>query len=217
MLNKINILDIGLGNINSVYNAFCQIHSKVQIVTSLDSLASSSGIVLPGNGSFFKAMENIKVQNLTKSLVKMIKNEKVPFLGICVGMQILFEDGFEVESCKGLGLIPGNCQKILNRQNIKNFRLPHIGWNTVSTNDHNSKLFKNLGDNVDLYFLNSYRCELSIDLQSDFKRKPLYSEVTYGEKFMSSIESENISAVQFHPEKSHENGLYILNNWINSH
>ncbi len=206
---NITIVDYNSGNISSVVNSFKEVaHSKVDIeVTSdLKKIKSSDKVVLPGQGSFKSCVDALnKINGLVDTLNDFAINNKKPLLGICVGLQMFADIGYEETETKGLGWIPGKVCKIDN-QNGK-YKLPHIGWNQINIVKE-SKIFKNIENNSHMYFVHSY----------EFipKDKNVISATTgYSSNIVCSIEKENIFGTQFHPEKSDKAGLKIIENFIN--
>ena len=206
---KITIVDYNSGNISSVINSFSEIsNDKVDIgVTSdLNKIKSSDKLVLPGQGSFKSCVEALNnIKGLVDTLNEMVINRKKPLLGICVGLQMFADIGYEEIETKGLGWISGKVSKIDN-QNGK-YKLPHIGWNQINIVKE-SQIFKNIENNSHMYFVHSYEF-----IPED---KNLVSATTdYSSKVVCAIEKENIFGTQFHPEKSDKLGLQIINNFIN--
>ncbi len=206
MTTKIKIINLNCGNINSVENAFKFLKCETFVQKNFEDLNNCDGIVIPGNGNFQHVSEELKKRDKNK-LLELIDTQKIPLLGICIGFQILFEKGFENSTISnGLGLFEGNIQKINNNEKINYFSLPHIGWNTVKLKKK-SPLFDQINDNSSFYFLHSFVCN-KIELNS------CLGFTNYGEDFISIINKKNIVGVQFHPEKSHNNGLQFLRNWL---
>ncbi len=205
---KITIVDYNSGNISSVINSFSEIsNDKVDIgVTSdLNKIKSSDKLVLPGQGSFKSCVEALNnIKGLVDTLNELVINRKKPLLGICVGLQMFADIGYEEIETKGLGWISGRVSKIDN-QNGK-YKLPHIGWNQINIVKE-SQIFKNIENNSHMYFVHSYEF-----IPED---KNLVSATTdYSSKVVCAIEKENIFGTQFHPEKSDKLGLQIINNFI---
>jgi len=205
---NITIVDYSSGNISSVINSFkevCKNKCKINVSSDLKIISSSDKIVLPGQGSFkscIEALNNIK--NLNEILKQFVFDKKKPLLGICVGMQMFADVGFEETETKGLGWIPGKVSKI-NNQNGK-FKLPHIGWNEIIITKE-SNIFKNIENKSHMYFVHSY----------EFipKEKNVISSTTdYSTNIVCSVEKENIFGTQFHPEKSDKLGLKFIENFI---
>mgnify|MGYP006137987161 FL=1 len=208
---NIAIIDYGSGNIKSVINSFkvvCinqNIETKIDVTSDLKIISNADKIILPGQGSFKNCVESLlKINGLKDTLNDFAITKKKPFLGICVGMQMFADIGFEETETKGLGWISGNVEKIDNKKN--QFKLPHIGWNELSLLS-NSKLFKDIKENSHVYFVHSYKF-----VPSD--EKFVSSKVTYSEEIVASIENNNLFGTQFHPEKSDTVGLKIIENFI---
>ena len=198
---KVCILDYGSGNIASVYNIINFLGYECKITNETKHIKSSSHIILPGVGSYAAAMKKLKkAVNLDELEIEIIKKKK-PFLGICVGMQILSSFGFEFEESKGLNWIPGVVKKIQNE------KLPHIGWNSINIKNE-SNLLNNFDPDLDFYFLNSYH------FIPDNKEN-IISTTNYKEDICSIIQKDNIVGVQFHPEKSQKAGQLLLKNFLN--
>ena len=205
MKKKVTIIDYGMGNILSVQNAIEYLGYECQVTSNNKIIKNSELLILPGVGSFKVAMDEIKKLKIDKAIKDNIKKNKGKILGICLGMQLLAEHGVEDGNAEGIGLVPG---KILNLKSITKKKLPHIGFNTVETNNH-SGLFKDLKKNKFFYFVHSYF--FLPNKTKDFK----FSYCKYGKKFVSSYESDNIFGTQFHPEKSQSNGLKLIENFLN--
>ena len=206
---NITIVDYSSGNISSVINSFkevCKNKCKINVSSDLKIISSSDKIVLPGQGSFkscIEALNNIK--DLNEILKQFVFDKKKPLLGICVGMQMFADVGFEETETKGLGWISGKVSKI-NNQNGK-FKLPHIGWNEIIITKE-SNIFKNIENKSHMYFVHSY----------EFipKEKNVISSTTdYSTNIVCSVEKENIFGTQFHPEKSVASGMILLKNFYN--
>ena len=198
------IVDYGLGNLLSVAKAFESIGVSVCVSADPKELKEASHIVLPGVGAFPRGMQNLKSEGLRETLEEEVMGNKKPFLGICLGMQLLAEKGYEHEECTGLGWIKGEVKKIdVERQGLK---VPHIGWNNLDIKKE-SRLLKNIKPDTDFYFVHSYQLHCA-------DSKDLVATTTYGEEITAVIERGNISAVQFHPEKSQDAGLTLLENFF---
>jgi len=201
-LIKVCILDYGSGNVKSVYNMVRYLGYNVNISNEKSAIRSASHIILPGVGSFGAAMEKIKSKIPLPVLESEIINTKKPLLGICVGMQVLAENGHEHGDHKGLGWITGSVEKL----EVNELPLPHIGWNDVILKK-DSILFNDLGDINDFYFVHSYSLKT--------KQANVLSETNYEINFCSSVQKENIYGVQFHPEKSQRAGQKLIQNFLN--
>ena len=198
MLNKICIIDYGSGNQKSLYNLIDYLGYNVCLSRDQQDISNSSHLLLPGVGSYADLMEKIKSLNLEDLINEHVLIKKKPFLGICVGMQVLSTLGNENVRTKGLDLIEGEVRKI----NSFGLKIPHIGWNNINLKK-NSFLENKILFNLDFYFLHSYVFDLK-----DKNNAIGFTE--YGETFPSIINKENIWGFQFHPEKSQEAGQLIL-------
>jgi glutamine amidotransferase len=196
----IGILDYGVGNLHSVYNALKFLRAESKIISDGSKILDMDSIIIPGVGSFQKAMEKLNQKNMVNPIIEFANNKK-PVLGICLGMQLLATKGYESQETMGLNLIPGEV-KLMNTP----FRLPHVGWNGISLKKE-SKLFRGVKKTSDFYFVHSYH------FISDEENVVLTS-TDYGFKFTSCVNIDNIYGIQFHPEKSQKQGLKILRNYI---
>ena len=199
-MTRVCILDYGSGNVGSVKNILEFLKFDFIISNSIQSIKDSSHIILPGVGAFGKSMEKIKKKIPLNVLEDEIINKKKPFLGICVGMQVLFNSSEEFGNFEGLGWLKGKVKK------IKAKILPHVGWNEIEITKENA-LLRNLENNKDFYFVNSFH-----SIPDD--KNIIISETKYEEKFCSAIQKYNIFAVKFHPEKSQLAGQIILKNFF---
>lgn len=196
---KIGIIDYGMGNLHSVKNAFDSIGCETVISSDTCELEKSDGLILPGVGAFPDAMNFIKKTKMDV-FVKEISSKK-PLLGICLGMQLLFERGFEFSECDGLGLIAGDVVKI-DHSGVK---IPHMGWNSLTiVND--SPLLKGIADGDQVYFVHSYKVIVQ-------NRQELIATTDHGGEITAVVGRGNVFGCQFHPEKSGEIGLQILKNF----
>jgi len=209
---NIAIIDYESGNISSVINSFKKVctnkNIKIEIKVTSDSktILSSDKIILPGQGSFKNCTESLeKIKGLKDTLNEFAIIKKKPLFGICVGMQIFADVGYEETETKGLGWIAGKVLKINNRGG--KYKLPHIGWNQVNI-VKKSKIFNNIKNNSHLYFVHSY--EFIPDDQD-----VVSATTEYSSNIVCSVEKENIFGTQFHPEKSDQEGLKIIENFIN--
>ena len=206
---NVTIVDYNSGNISSVINSFKEVAQdkiNIEVTSNLNKIKLGDKVVLPGQGSFKSCIEALNnIDGLTDTLNEYVINNKKPLLGICVGLQMFADIGYEETETKGLGWIPGKVSKIDN-QNGK-YKLPHIGWNQINI-VKDSKIFKDIKNNSHMYFVHSY----------EFipKDKNVISATTdYSSNIVCSVEKENIFGTQFHPEKSDKNGLKIIDNFIN--
>ena len=206
---NIIIVDYNSGNISSVINSFKEVAKdkvNIEVTSDLDKIRSSDKVVLPGQGSFKSCVDALnKIDGLSNTLNEFAISLKKPLLGICVGLQMFADIGYEETETKGLGLISGKVSKIDN-QNGK-FKLPHIGWNQINI-VKDSKIFKDINNNSHMYFVHSYEF-----IPND---KDVISATTeYSSNIVCSVEKENIIGTQFHPEKSDKIGLKMIENFIN--
>ena len=205
---KVTIVDYNSGNISSVINSFKEVAKdkvNIEVTADLNKIKSSDKVVLPGQGSFKSCVDALnKINGLTEALHEFAINNKKPLLGICVGLQMFADIGYEETETKGLGWISGKVSKIDN-QNGK-YKLPHIGWNQINIVKQ-GKIFENIENNSHMYFVHSYEF-----IPDD---KNIISATTdYSSNIVCSIEKENIFGTQFHPEKSDKTGLKIIDNFI---
>ena len=204
MSNKIiTIIDYGMGNIRSLQNALNYLGYDSKVTSSPEEIKTSNILILPGVGSFGQAMKNINNYGLKDVITEVAINKGIPFLGICLGMQLLADCGEEDGINSGLGLIPG---KVLKFKSNK-IRLPHIGFNSLKYRDKSSNIFRNIQNNSDFYFVHSFYYECQ-------NESNIIGTTEYGDEFVSAINNDNIYGFQFHPEKSQSNGLLLLNNFI---
>ena len=206
---NVTIVDYNSGNISSVINSFKQVAKdkiSIEVTSDLKKIKLSDKVVLPGQGSFKSCIEALKnINGLTDTLNEFAITNKKPLLGICVGLQMFADIGFEETETKGLGWIPGKVSKIDN-QNGK-FKLPHIGWNQINI-VRESQIFKDIENNSHMYFVHSYEF-----IPQD---KNIISATTeYSSNIVCSVQQENIFGTQFHPEKSDKMGLKIIDNFMN--
>ena len=196
----IAIIDYRMGNLRSVQKGFEHAGVEdVRITSDPRDLHAADGIVLPGVGAFRDASANLKDSMMWDTVLELIA-EGVPFLGICLGMQLLADVGLEDGEWKGLGLVPGRCERL-----AEGVKIPHIGWNSVGY-PNQSRLFDGIDEGTAFYFVHSYR--LVPDDPSC-----IIGSVEYGEPFAAAVQSGNTYAVQFHPEKSSTKGLKLLANF----
>ncbi|MGJ0322107.1 imidazole glycerol phosphate synthase subunit HisH [Aliarcobacter cryaerophilus] len=199
----LGIIDYNMGNLASVYNACSKFTKDLKIVKNADDLKNLDKIILPGVGAYKDAMQHLEDSGL-KDAILDFANSKKPLLGICLGMQLLFESSEEFGYTKGLGLIEGKVVKFDKSKMGSDLKIPHMGWNKIVNKDN--PLFKNL-QNPYLYFVHSYHV-----VTDD---KYTIATTNYGYDFVSAVNKDNIFGFQAHPEKSHNNGLKILENFIN--
>lgn len=190
-----------MGNLKSVYNALKKIDCECKISSDINDIKAADGLILPGVGAFPDCMDNLKKSNLIDVIVEEASNGK-PLLGICLGMQVLFEKGYEGEEREGLKLLKGS----IRRMEDPKVKIPHIGWNNLEKN-REDELLKGLPDNTFVYYVHSYRA-------CDYNDEDLVAYSSYGDlKIPGLFRRGNIMGAQFHPEKSGEDGLNILRNF----
>ena len=206
---NVTIVDYNSGNISSVINSFKEVvQNKVNIEVSsdLNKIKSSDKVVLPGQGSFKSCVDALNnIEGLVNTLNEFAINQKKPLLGICVGLQMFADIGYEETETKGLGWMPGKVSKIDNQDG--KYKLPHIGWNQINIVKE-SKIFKNIDNNSHMYFVHSYEF-----IPSD--KNVISATTDYSTNIVCSVEKENLFGTQFHPEKSDKTGLKIIDNFIN--
>jgi glutamine amidotransferase len=199
----IGIIDYNMGNLASVYNACHLLDAKASIVKDPNELKKFDRVILPGVGAYGDAMEHLIETGMNEAVYEFAKSGK-PMIGICLGMQLLFESSQEFGHSNGLGLIDGEVVKFDKSKMHEDFKIPHMGWNTIVNKEH--PLFEGL-HNPYLYFVHSYHAVTS--------EKNVIGTTTYGYEFVSAVNKDNIFGFQPHPEKSHDNGLKILKNFMN--
>ena len=202
-LINIKIIDYGMGNIQSVKNAFELLNGKVEIISDPSNIKNADGIILPGVGAFSNAIKNLKERKLIEPLKEAVIGEKVPLLGICLGMQLLADNSEEGGNNEGLSCIAGKIRKIPHKEG---YRLPHVGWNDVTVKKK-EPLFKNIIDKGSFYFVHSYRFECDDEF--------VVATTNYGQSINAVVRKENVFGVQFHPERSQRKGLHLLANFVN--
>lgn len=210
----IAIIDYDMGNLGSITNALRYVSQGVSATPHIDVILTrdpeiirhATHIVLPGVGAFGSGMENLRTYGLIPLLEEEVMVKKKPFLGVCLGMQVLATRSFEFGEHEGLGWIPGEVRMLKAEESVK---VPHVGWNDISIRPSFAAypLFREIPDHSDFYFVHSYRFE-NVD--------PAFIAATceYGETFPAVLIMDNICAVQFHPEKSQKHGLRMLENFV---
>ena len=205
---NLTIVDYNSGNISSVINSFKEVakdNVKIEVTSDLDQIKSSDKIVLPGQGSFKSCVDALnKINGLKDTLNEFIFTNKKPLLGICVGLQMFADIGYEENETKGLGWISAKVSKI-NNQGGK-YKLPHIGWNQINIVKQ-SKIFDGIKNNSHMYFVHSYEF-----IPDD--KNVITATTDYSSKIVCSVQKENIFGTQFHPEKSDKIGLKMIKNFI---
>ena len=206
---NVTIVDYKSGNISSVINSFKEVAKdkvNIEVTSDLNKIKSSDKIVLPGQGSFKSCVDALNnINGLVDTLNEFAINDKKPLLGICVGLQMFADIGYEEIETKGLGWIPGKVSKIDNKQG--KFKLPHIGWNEISI-IKKSEIYKDIENKSHMYFVHSYEF-----IPED--KNVISATTDYSSNIVCSVEKENIFGTQFHPEKSDKIGLQIIKNFIN--
>ena len=198
----IAIIDYDAGNLKSVEKALVFLGEKPVVTRDPKEILRADHVILPGVGSFGDAMENLTKFDLVH-VIKEAADRKIPFLGICLGLQLLFEGSEETPGVEGLGILKGNILRIPTAEGLK---IPHMGWNSLELSG-DGRLFSGLGENPYVYFVHSYY--LKAQEESIVK-----ASTYYGTKIHASVEKGNVFACQFHPEKSGETGLRILKNFV---
>ncbi|WP_026504997.1 imidazole glycerol phosphate synthase subunit HisH [Butyrivibrio sp. NC3005] len=196
------IIDYDAGNIKSVENAFNLLGEKVIVTRDRNQILGADHVVLPGVGAFGDAMQKLKEFDLI-SVIEEVVNSKIPFLGICLGMQLLFDESDETPGVQGIGVLKGKIKRIPSTEGLK---IPQIGWNSLNY-PNKGRLFEGIEAGSYVYFVHSYYL--------DAEDKSIVRATTdYGVKVEASVEKENVFACQFHPEKSAEIGMKILKNFV---
>ena len=205
----IAVIDYGVGNLFSLLSSLNYVGLDTKLTNNVEEIKIAKGIILPGVGAFRDAVSNLEKYGLKDILIDEAKNGK-PFLGICLGMQMLFEKSYEYGEFEGLGLINGTVEEI-KKYIPKNsdLKIPHMGWNSLKINDEfkNDKILKDMNteDEEYVYYVHSYFAK------TDIKNIVTYSE--YGIKISGIVKNKNVYGMQFHPEKSGNTGLKLLKNW----
>ena len=197
------VIDYGAGNLRSVVHALKHLRAQnMRLVERGSELDGASKIILPGVGAFGAGMEQMRQRDLVAPLLDAFARG-IPYLGICVGMQMLFDLGEEMGEHEGLGIIPG---RVIRFPDFPDRKVPHMGWNQLDVQER-SALFQGLDKRSHVYFVHSYYC-------APEDAGAIIASVDYGVEFAAAVQSGNIYGVQFHPEKSQRNGLRILNNFL---
>lgn len=199
------IIDYGTGNSGSMLNMFRRIGAQAVIASDHETLMSASAIVLPGVGAFDNGMQKLQSAGMLEPLEQRVLRDKIPFLGVCLGMQMLL-DCSEEGSLPGLGWIPGQVKKFdFSGMGKTGLKIPHMGWNTVRSTNSTS-LFRGLDEEARFYFVHTYHVVCRDQTNS-------LGTSEYGYPFVSAVQKDNIYGVQFHPEKSHRFGMALLKNF----
>lgn len=201
----IAIVDYGVGNLYSVEKAFARFSSDVVLTHEAEIIDKADKVVLPGVGAFGDCMKNFKASGLVDAVLRAVNSGK-PVIGICVGLQIMFEGSDESPGVAGLGIFKGRVRKI----NAPELKIPHMGWNSLTVNENasvNIDLFKNIRENPYVYFVHSYYA-----VPED--KSVITAKTIYGEEITAAVGKDNVIATQFHPEKSGDIGLSIIKNFV---
>ncbi len=199
----IAIIDYDAGNIKSVEKALLLLGQEVKITDDAQEILSADKVVLPGVGAFGDAMGNLERRRLVPVIRKTVE-KGTPFLGICLGLQLLFERSDEAPGVAGLGILPGEILRIPSKEGLK---IPHMGWNSLHL-EHGGRLFEQVPEQSYVYFVHSYYLKAG-------EEEIVKASTEYGVHIHASVEKGNVFACQFHPEKSSEVGLRILSNFVN--
>ena len=203
----IAVIDYGVGNLFSLLSSLKYVGLDTKLTNDIEEIKNANGIILPGVGAFRDAIGNLEKYGLKETLINEAKNGK-PFLGICLGMQMLFEKSYEYGEYEGLGLINGTVEEIKKYiPENSDLKIPHMGWNSLIINERfkDDKILKDVDNNEYVYYVHSYFAK------TDMKNIVTYSE--YGTKIPGIVKNENVYGMQFHPEKSGDTGLKLLKNW----
>ena len=198
----IGIIDYGAGNLKSVEKALLKLGAQPVITRDRETLLAADHIILPGVGAFGDAMENLRKYDLDQVIYEAVEKE-IPFLGICLGLQLLFSGSEESPGVAGLGILEGEILRIPEAEGLK---IPHMGWNSLHL-EHDGGLFHNIPENTYVYFVHSYYLKAS-------DPEIVKASTFYSTQIHASVEKGNVFACQFHPEKSSDLGLKILDNFI---
>ncbi|MTD94675.1 imidazole glycerol phosphate synthase subunit HisH [Hyphomicrobium sp. xq] len=204
----IAIIDYGMGNVRSVLNACESLGVTTEVTSDPERLAAANGLILPGVGAFPDGMKALRERDLVRVLNREVIECRKPVLGICLGMQMFASQGTEHGDHEGLGWIKGVVTLMDVPAGLPDVRLPHIGWNTVHFTKSDG-MYAGTSKEADFYFVHSY-----VLVPDD--PTVVSGECEHGARFVASVQHENIWATQFHPEKSHKNGLALLGNWFKS-
>ncbi|WP_129671603.1 imidazole glycerol phosphate synthase subunit HisH [Candidatus Chloroploca sp. Khr17] len=203
-MNIVAIIDYDMGNLDSVSRAVEECGGSPLIITHPHQLSQANRIILPGVGSFKDAISNLHLRGFVEALAIQVFEHKIPFLGICLGMQLLATTGWEGGETPGLGWIDGEVQRLI--PTTEDRRIPHIGWNEVHI-ERESHLFKEIRSGCDFYFVHSYHfCPYNSD--------DIVGRTPYASGFASVVQRNHIYGVQFHPEKSQRIGFQVLRNFL---
>jgi glutamine amidotransferase len=201
----VTVIDYEVSNLTSVVQAITALGETPMVIKEPAALEHACKIILPGVGAFPRAMHNLEKHGFKAILREKVLNEKVPILGVCLGMQLLTEKSYEDEETIGLDLVPAQVHRL--KPNDPRLRVPHVGWNNIVSTGDNVLFQGNLPQQPDFYFVHSYQ----VVFPEPLARLTLCD---YGGEFVAAFQKENIFGVQFHPELSHKNGLQVLRNFF---
>ncbi|MEJ6573359.1 MAG: imidazole glycerol phosphate synthase subunit HisH [Akkermansiaceae bacterium] len=199
---KVGIVDYGRGNIRSVENAFLAIGADVALITTPEEMEDITHLVVPGQGEFGDCAANLKKQGMFDPIRKWAADDK-PYLGICVGYQLIFENGEESPETEGLAILPGTVKRFPD----VGLKIPHMGWNSLTLSDPSHPIWKDMPEDPFFYFVHSYYPEPA-------NQKDIAATCDYALQFAAAVTRGNLIATQFHPEKSQHNGLQLLRNFL---
>ena len=213
---QIVIIDYGSGNIKSVENAFKlsitdnKLNFNILVTKKISNIKKADYIVLPGVGSFPDCKNGLKTAGLIEVLTDHVINKSKPFLGICIGMQLMAEYGYEKTKTEGFGWLDGNIEKLnpFGKDSLgRNFKIPHMGWNSLEIYEKKHPIMKNINNNEQFYFVHSYHLKA-------LKKHQVIADTIYSHKIPAVVGKDNYIGVQFHPEKSSNSGQKIITNWL---
>ena len=199
----IGVIDYGAGNLRSVCNSLKKLSVDSTLIRSPEDIKGIQSIIFPGVGSFGDSSEQLKIQGLFQPIKEWLEKDR-PFLGICIGFQMLFENSYESLNSEGFGIIPG---KVVKFPEVDSLKVPHMGWNEIKTKNSSDPIWQGITTSTHFYFVHSYYPE-SVDSES------VSSTTNYGLEFTSSVRCGNIFGTQFHPEKSQVAGLRLISNFL---
>ncbi len=206
MAKPIIIVDYGMGNLNSVVKKVSSLNVNAIISSKADDILNARKIILPGVGHFGKAMENIKSLNIFEALNKSVLENKIPILGICLGMQLMCKKS-EEGNVDGFGWVDADVLRFKIKDKLK-YKVPHTGWNQISIKKSDSRLMNGISDLSEFYFVHSYYVKAK-------NESVILNKTEYEQEFTSAIEKNNVFGTQYHPEKSHDAGTQLFKNFIN--
>lgn len=198
----IAVIDYGMGNLKSVEKAAIHLGFDVKVTDNPETIKKAKKVIFPGVAHFGKAVVELRKRKLF-SLIKNVIKDEVPFLGICLGMQLLFQKSDEADDVEGLAVIAGEVKKFYDKKLI----VPHMGWNQIDIKDNDKLLVKGIEDKSFFYFVHSYYCVPE-------NKDVILTQTNYGLDFCSAVHKDNVWAVQFHPEKSQDIGLKMFKNFL---